>query len=69
MTSSGDLVFQSALFEPALDDFSNNSEIISPFNAFAGAGISEVNNVEYYSFFVIDKVVQPLRSILQSYRS
>ncbi|XP_056014480.1 glutamate carboxypeptidase 2-like isoform X2 [Ostrea edulis] len=41
MTSSGDLVFQSALFEPALDDFSNNSEIISPFNAFAGAGISE----------------------------
>lgn len=42
LTSSGDLVFQSALFEPALDSLSNNSEIIPPFNAFAAAGISEV---------------------------
>ncbi|XP_078323953.1 N-acetylated-alpha-linked acidic dipeptidase 2-like isoform X6 [Crassostrea virginica] len=41
LTSSGDLVFQSALFEPALDSLSNNSEIIPPFNAFAAAGISE----------------------------
>ncbi|XP_061193543.1 N-acetylated-alpha-linked acidic dipeptidase 2-like isoform X2 [Saccostrea echinata] len=41
LTLSNELVFQSALFEPALDDLSNNSEIIPPFNAFAAAGISE----------------------------
>lgn len=41
LTSSGQLIFQSALFEPALDSLSNNSEIIPPFNAYAASGISE----------------------------